>query len=188
MTTNPLQLRARFCAVRGLLWRLVRARDGVEAIEFAIIFPVLMLFLLGCIEFARLWWTQSELQYAAEAAARCVTVGCATNITGTGPTTYAANRVYSISVPAGAVFQLYPAANPSADPPVNTGPACGNLVTVCFPFQFIAPALFPFTNTAPAACAGSPPTVPCCPPTYSAPATGLTLNAIGCHQSPIPAS
>jgi hypothetical protein len=189
MKKNSLHFRARFGAVRDTLRRLLKARDGVEAIEFAIIFPVLMLFLLGCIEFGRLYWTQSELQFAAEAAARCVTVGCAANITGTGPGTYAANHVYSVPVPAGAVFKLYPAANASATPPVATGPACGNLVTVCFPFQFIAPALFPFKNTAPAACAaGNNPTVPCCPPTYSAPATGLTLNAIGCHQAPIPSS
>jgi len=158
---SPL-LRTRFREVGRFLVRLARAREGIEALEFAIILPVLMLFLLGCIEFGRLFWTQSELQYAAEAAARCITVTCSANITGTGPGTYAASRVYGISVPAGAVFSV-----------TSPSPACGNEVTVCYPFQFLIPGLFPFTNTAPASC----------PKGYSAPALGLTLTATGCHQA-----
>src|SRR6266853_6656589 len=123
MNRISMHLRTRYHAVREFLVRLARAREGIEALEFAIILPVLMLFLLGCIEFGRLFWTQSELQYAAEAAARAVTmlisndpttcstsnystvVSCSTsaNITGMGPGTYAAGHVYAVPVPAGAV-------------------------------------------------------------------------------------
>src|SRR6266566_936742 len=133
-------VRDRLRGAREILLRLARAREGVEALEFAIILPVLLAFLLGCIEFGRLFWTQSELQYAVEAAARCITVSCSGSITGPGPGTYAADHVFGISVPAGAVFSV-----------TSPSPACGNEVTVCFPFQFMVPALFPFTNTAPAA-------------------------------------
>ena len=156
------RLRTRFRKARGFLGRLARAREGIEALEFAIILPVLLLFLLGCIEFGRLLWTQSELQYAVEAAARCVTVTCSANITGTGSGTYAAQRIYGISVPAGAVFAV-----------TNPAPACGNEVTVCYPFQFLIPGLFPFSNTPPASC----------PNSYSPPSSGLTLVATGCHQA-----
>src|SRR4029077_6474209 len=58
------------------LRRLIKASDGIETIEFALVSITLFLFLLGVIEFGWLYWTQSELQYAAEAAARCATVNC----------------------------------------------------------------------------------------------------------------
>src|SRR5579862_4836335 len=126
MNRISVQLCARFREAREFLVRLARAREGIEALEFAIILPVLLLFLLGCIEFGRLFWTQSELQYAAEAAARCITVSCSATITGSGSGTYAAGEVYGISVPAGTVFAV-----------TNPAPACGNEVVVCYPFQFI---------------------------------------------------
>jgi Flp pilus assembly protein TadG len=62
--------------IAGLLRRLVKASDGTETIEFALLAIPFFLFLLEVVEFARLYWTQSELQYAAEAAARCATVNC----------------------------------------------------------------------------------------------------------------
>src|SRR5216683_28489 len=60
--------------IGALLRRLVKASDGVETIEFALAAIPLLTFLFGVVEFARLYWTQSELQYAAEAAARCATL------------------------------------------------------------------------------------------------------------------
>ncbi len=66
----------------------------------------------------------------------------------------------------------------------SRNPACGNEVVVCYPFQFIVPGLFPFTNTAPPPCPLTPPaTGACCPAGYAAPAPGLTLTATGCHQA-----
>jgi hypothetical protein len=162
MNRKSWQVHPRIRGVREILVRLAKAREGIEALEFAIILPVLLAFLLGCIEFGRLFWTQSELQFAVEAASRCVTVTCSTTITGSGPGTYAADNVFGISVPAGAVFSV-----------TNPSPACGNEVTVCFPFEFMVPGLFPFSNTPPASC----------PKAYNPPALGLTLIATGCHQA-----
>ena len=156
------RISAPFRAVGEFLVRLARAREGVEALEFAIVLPVLLTFLLGCVELGRLFWIQSELQYAAEAAARCITVSCSATITGTGTGTYAAGQVYATSMPAGVVFSV-----------TSPSPACGNEVTVCYPFQFLIPTLFPFTNTAPTSC----------PTAYAAPVPGLTLTATGCHQA-----
>ncbi len=143
------------------LRRLIKANDGVETIEFAIVALTLFVFVLGIVEFGRLYWTQSELQYAAEEAARCATVSCSATITGTGPGNYAADQVFGVTVPAGAASAL------------TASPSCGNQVTICFPFEFIVQGLFPFSNTTPAAC----------PAGYTAPAAGLTLIATGCHQA-----
>ena len=147
--------------IARLLRRLVKAPDGVETIEFALVSVTLFILSLGIVEFGRLYWTISELHYAVEAAARCATMSCSATITGTGPGNYAADQVFGVTVPAGTVFAL------------TTSPVCGNQVTVCFPFEFIVPGLFPFTNAPPATC----------PAGYAAPASGLTLTATGCHQA-----
>src|SRR4249920_1713174 len=55
----------------GLLWR---AHGGATAVEMAYLLPVFMLFLLGICEFGRALWTQTALQFAVEAAARCAAV------------------------------------------------------------------------------------------------------------------
>ncbi|GGC08564.1 hypothetical protein GCM10011494_29060 [Novosphingobium endophyticum] len=62
--------------------RLLRERRGVTAVEFAIIAPVLLLFIFGIIETGRMMWTWQALQEAAYATARCVAIGdtrCATD-------------------------------------------------------------------------------------------------------------
>jgi TadE-like protein len=165
MRMHSLYWHGRFCAVGKTLRRLAVACDGVEVIEFAIVFPVLLLFLLGCLEFGRLFWIQTELQFAVEAAARCQTVSpygsCPGTIVGTGANNYAAQHVFAVSVPNGAVSGM------------NTTPDCGNQVTMCYPFKFMVPTLFPFTNATPGNC----------PQGYTAPTTGLTLIAVGCHQA-----
>jgi Flp pilus assembly protein TadG len=53
---------------------LLVARDGVVAMEFAIIASALMMLTLGTIEFGRLLWTQEALNAAAIQTARCIGV------------------------------------------------------------------------------------------------------------------
>ena len=43
---------------------------GAVAIEFAFIFPVLLVILLGIVEFSRAFWIQNTIEYAVEEAAR----------------------------------------------------------------------------------------------------------------------
>lgn len=129
-----------FLGIAGLLRRLLRAPDGVETIEFALVSIPLFLFLLGSVEFARLYWTQSELQYAAEATARCATVGCCTGApascggtTGTaGLKEFAVRELLGMSVPSSSLsnFQVSAA-------------SCGNQVTFNYQFNFIASQLLP---------------------------------------------
>jgi Flp pilus assembly protein TadG len=46
-------------------------RRGVTAIEYALLLPVLLLFILGIIDVGRLMWTYTTLSRAVDAAARC---------------------------------------------------------------------------------------------------------------------
>jgi Flp pilus assembly protein TadG len=137
------------------LTRLLRGADGSAVIEFAVVANALLLLLLGVVEFGRLYWTQSELQSAAEAAARAVTVYTVNNPSATpaakqtAAQTQGAASAYSLSVPPTFVLTAY---NASAIPPA---PSCGNRVTVTYPFSFAVTGLFPFS---------------------------ITLTATGCHQ------
>ena len=126
--------------------RLVTARDGAEAIEFALVSIPLVLFLMGVVEFGRLYWTQSELQYAAEATARCATTQCCASLSAecggstttdaSGLQSFAVSQLLGMSVPSTKLsdFQL-------------TAAGCGNLITFNYQFSFIVSALFPYVIT-----------------------------------------
>jgi Flp pilus assembly protein TadG len=104
--------------------RVLAARSGNTAAEFAIILPAILLVLLGTMEFGRLLWTKNALNYSVEEAARCAAI----NVTACGTQTlvqgYAAAR-------SGLTF-------PSAAFTLST-PACGTKVSATYPFQFIVP-------------------------------------------------
>lgn len=50
--------------------KLIRARSGAVAVEFAILAPVLLLMIYGIIEIGRGVWVQNAMQLAVEEAAR----------------------------------------------------------------------------------------------------------------------
>lgn len=50
--------------------RLWRSTSGATAVEMAIILPLFLLFLLGLVEFGRLFWYQVSLRQAVEQTAR----------------------------------------------------------------------------------------------------------------------
>jgi Flp pilus assembly protein TadG len=126
--------------ITGLLRRLAKASDGSEAIEFALAAIPLFVFLLGVVEFARLYWTHSELQYAAEGAARCATVNCCSSgptscggSTGnTGVQNFAAGQLLGMSIPSSNLsnFQV-------------TAASCGNQVTFNYTFNFLVGPIIP---------------------------------------------
>ena len=92
---------------------------------------------MGVIEFGRLYWVQSELQYAAEAAARYVTINPNADVSAVQ--SYAAAQVSGVSIPTGD-FTVTPYSSGS-NPPT---PSCGNQVTVRYQFQFIIQNLMPY--------------------------------------------
>lgn len=84
--------------------RLWRARGGATAVEMAYLLPVFLLFLFAIEEFGRLLWTQTALQFAVEAAARCAVLyqpnadaNCAGDVRA-----YAANNAFGMSIPTSA--------------------------------------------------------------------------------------
>ena len=140
---------------RPALCRLIKASDGIETVEFALVSITLFLFLLGVIEFGWLYWTQSELQYAAEAAARCATVNCcATGPAVCGGTTgnagvqnYTTNQLFGMSIPSSNLTNFQ----------VNAA-ICGNQVTFTYTYNFlVVGSLFP--------------------------ANSIVLSATACHQA-----
>ncbi|MBC7953640.1 MAG: pilus assembly protein [Rhodospirillaceae bacterium] len=53
-----------------MLRTLLRNRRGATAVEFALVLPVFLSFLLGTMEVGRFLWVRSTLQFAAEEATR----------------------------------------------------------------------------------------------------------------------
>jgi Flp pilus assembly pilin Flp len=56
------------------LTRLARDRDGASAAEFALVVPLLVLFLLGIIDVGRLLWTVNQAEKATQAGVRAAVV------------------------------------------------------------------------------------------------------------------
>ena len=140
-----MRIAQRSCSIlrpnlRGLVRQLLKDTSGADTVEFALAAIPFMMFLLGVIEFSRLYWTHSELQYAAEATARCATVNCCAsspatcgNSTGTsGLQKFAANQLLGMSVPSSKLsnFSL-------------TSQACGNQVSFNYTFNFLVGPIIP---------------------------------------------
>lgn len=63
------------------LRRLLRDTRGSTVTEFAFVFPVFIVFLLGGVEGCRLMWSQQVLETAAYEAVRCMSVSSSCDTT-----------------------------------------------------------------------------------------------------------
>jgi len=54
--------------------RLYAACDGETVVEFALVASVFLMLMFGCVEFARLLWTEMALQQTAISGARCMSL------------------------------------------------------------------------------------------------------------------
>jgi hypothetical protein len=143
--------------IASVLCRLAHACNGVETVEFALVSIPLFAFMLGSVEFARAYWTQSELQYAAEAAARCETL---VQLSSPSPAScdgtsvddnydlqrFAAQKLLGMSVPSGNLSNFQ----------VNAA-SCGNQVSFTYSFGLLTTNLLPIGP--------------------------ITLSATACHQA-----
>jgi Flp pilus assembly protein TadG len=109
------------------LRHLVGRRSGAVAIEYALILPMLLLFVIGIIDVGRLLWTFTTLSRAAEAAARCGAI----NLIDCGTAAAIQNR---------AVAEAW-GMNIAASAFAVTTPACGVQVIGTYDFVFAIPAL-----------------------------------------------
>ncbi len=114
------------------LWHRNRvAHCGSVAIEYALILPVLLLFLLGIMDVGRLLWTYTTLHRSVQAAARCGAVDPVTCATATQIETYAVGQAYGLNIPLSAY--------------TVTAPSCGIKIQGTFVFQFFIPWLSPIS-------------------------------------------
>ncbi len=108
-------------------------RNGGAAIEMAFALPVALLFVAGLLEFGRIIWTQTTLDYAEESAARCASIN--SSLCGT------AAAVQSFAVRASAGLAV------TASNFALSTPSCGSMVTASLPYSFAVPWLFPYSLT-----------------------------------------
>ena len=125
----PQPGRRRFC-----LYRLWHARQGATAVEMALLLPALLLFFLGIVEFGRALWTQTSLQFAVSAAARCAAVNPSqcSNVP-----SYAASQMLALSVPP-SVFTYTSGASCGI-----TGYTSGSKVSASYTFTTVVSGLIP---------------------------------------------
>jgi Flp pilus assembly protein TadG len=111
-----------------------RACEGATAVETAIVFPAFFLMLFGIIEGGILFHTQSTLQFAVEAAARCAAVN--TNVCGTTDAVqdYAVSQLSGLPVSSASFSVTQPA-------------GCAQQVSISHPFSSVVPLLIPWTIT-----------------------------------------
>lgn len=87
------------CAVLNAVRRLAQAEEGATLVEYAFVFPVLMVLVLGLMQLAGMAWAQAGLDFAVQEAARCVAVR--PDLCGKPPdiARYAASQLPGLRVP-----------------------------------------------------------------------------------------
>lgn len=98
---------------------------GTVAVEYALILPALLLFVLGLMDTGRLLWTQTTLDRSVQAAARCGAVDTTTCGTTSEINAYAVTQAFGLTITSAAFS--------------TTTPACGVQVTASVPFTFVIP-------------------------------------------------
>jgi Flp pilus assembly protein TadG len=112
---------------------LAADRGGSTAVEFALVATALCTVLYGSMEFCRMVWTQSALNFAVQEAARCAAVTPAACGTSGQITAYAAAEIATAYVPASAF--------------TASTASCGHQVTASFVYPFFVTGLFPSAPT-----------------------------------------
>lgn len=100
---------------------------GVAAVEFAIVLPVFIMLVMGIVDFGRIYWIKSSMQYVVEQSARHAMVN--SDITEAALETYAYAQETSVSG-SGAVF----------DATIDASGAINFMtITGTYTFNFITP-------------------------------------------------
>ena len=113
--------------MRRALTALWRNRRGAAAVEFAMLAPVFLMMLIGTVMMAMMFFTNSSLHFAVQAAARCVSV----------KTTVCTNAATTLAFAASNYFGASTAPTFTCTGRVCGGTAaCGNKVTGQISFTF----------------------------------------------------
>jgi Flp pilus assembly protein TadG len=108
--------------------RLLSCRKGTAAIEMAFVLPVLLLIILGILEFGRAMWTRQTMQFAVEQAARSALAD--STLTSSQIVTLVDNNLLGMQgvTPTG----------------VASSNASQVSITASYTFSFLVPGLLPF--------------------------------------------
>lgn len=112
--------------------RLLRSRSGVASLEFALVAIPFFLMVFGIVEFSRLVWTQSAMQFAVEKAARCASV----NKSLCDPSTPSLVQTYAQS-------QMLAPGTTAANFSLDLSKSSCNKVSASLTFTFLLPELLP---------------------------------------------
>lgn len=111
--------------------KLLAAARGATAVEFALVAPVFLMFMMLLLEGGRMLWTQQTLQQIAFAAVRCSALAATACANDT------ATRTYAVAQRAAGTRTLTTAM--VAVTPSSTGTTCAatgmRVVTITMPFQ-----------------------------------------------------
>jgi Flp pilus assembly protein TadG len=107
--------------------RWLSRRRGAVAVEYALILPALLLFLLGIMDVGRLLWVYTTLSRAAEAAARCAAINTIECGTAAQIQNFAKAEAWGLTIDSAAFT-------------VST-PACGVQVQGIYEFKSVIPGL-----------------------------------------------
>jgi Flp pilus assembly protein TadG len=112
--------------------RLAVCQDGSNAVEAAIVLPVLVLAIVGSMMEGWMLYSTNMLVFAVQSAARCAAVNTTTCGGATQPTQIAAVKTYAVS-------QAWALNLTAANFTVTPGAACGWQVSGTYPFTFVLP-------------------------------------------------
>lgn len=84
-------------ARRKLAAALRASQDGAGSVEFALVAPIIIMFIIGGMYLSMLGFTAASLHYATEAGARCASVNTTTCSTTTTTATYAATQFINVA-------------------------------------------------------------------------------------------
>jgi Flp pilus assembly protein TadG len=88
--------------------KIIRNENGGTALEFALVIPVILAFVLGAIQIAIVLWVDNLLFFSVDLAARCAAVG-STN----SPCQATMAETVTTSMPSSSIGTLATASNPN---------------------------------------------------------------------------
>jgi Flp pilus assembly protein TadG len=123
----------------AFLHRLWRATEGVTALEFAILGPVVLTFMLGAVDMGRMLYVRQGLEYAAQEAARYYMLNPTS--TTTAVTTYLQGKMVG-GLGANVLVGYTDTANCNSNPSVTC-----TMINATYNFSFVASYLGIGTRT-----------------------------------------
>jgi len=127
------------------------AEEGSAAVEAAFILPVLLLFMIGSVEFGRAFWTYHTMLLAVEEAGRYAMIyGASPSLLSSASCPGVSGTITSSSLPdcavakANAYLAAYGTTGVAVSPKEDASTPKNLTITATYTFNFITPILLPF--------------------------------------------